>query len=163
MRKNLTTITKIVIYLIGIAVVAFSTILLPELAREEAAGKINPPITYPFFVGAWVLSVPIFIALHQTLKLIGYIDHNKAFSNKSVKALGYIKYSSIAFSVLIAISVAAILISAQAANPPEDMPPVPMVGSIFIIVSSLITTFVAVLQRLLQDAINIKSKNDLIV
>lgn len=163
MKNNLITITKGSVYLIGIAVITVCAILLPELAREEAVGKVNPPSSYPFLIGAWILSLPIFIALHQTLKLINYVKQNKAFSNKSVKALKYIKYSTLVFSFLIVSAVIAVIVLTRGANPPEDITPVITIGFIFTFVSSLITTFVAILERLLKDAINIKSKNDLII
>lgn len=163
MRKGLTHITRGIVYLMAVSVFAVCAILLPELAREEAVGKVNPPSSYPFLIGAWVLSIPIFTALYQTLKLVSYIDENSAFSNRSVKALQIIKYCSIAFSILIVLGTGAVIVLARSANPSEDVAGLITMGFIFTFVSSIIAAFVAVLQRLLNDAIEMKRENDLIV
>jgi hypothetical protein len=163
MKRGLTIITRGIVYLMGIAVLSILAILLPELAREEAVGKANPPTVWPFFVAAWVLSVPIFIALHQTLKLLSYIDGNKAFSDRSVHTLQNIKLCAIAFSIMIALSAITVIVVARIADPREDVTHIVTIGFIFTFASSIVATFAAVLKRLLNDAINIKSENDLIV
>src|SRR4051812_24508056 len=96
-KRGLTIITKGIIYLMGIAVISICAILLPELAREEAVGKANPPSVLPYLIGAWVLAVPIFVALYQTLRLLSLIDAKKAFSGRSVRTLQNIKLCAIAF------------------------------------------------------------------
>ncbi len=163
MKRGLTIITRGVVYLMGIAVLSVCAILLPELAREEAVGKANPPTVWPFFIGAWVLSVPIFVALHQTLQLLSYIDGNKAFSHRSVRTLQNIKLCAIALCIMIVIGAITVIVVARIADPREDVMHIVTIGFIFTFASSIVATFAAVLQRLLQDAINIKSENDLIV
>lgn len=163
MKKSLTIVTKGIVYLMGTAVIMVCAILLPELAREEAVGKVNPPTAFPFLIGAWVLSIPIFIALYQTLKLVSLIDENKTFSIQSVKALQTIKYCSMAFGILIVAGVTVVIILARSINPTEDVTPIFTLGFIFTFASSLVATFFAVLERLLMDAIIIKSENDLTV
>lgn len=162
-KKSLSTITRGLVYLMGLAVISIQTILLPELAREEAAGKAHPPVTYPFFVAAWILSIPIFIALWHMLKLLRYFDQGTAFSELSVKALQTIKICAIVFGVLIALSAITTVISVRITDPTEDTPPVLMMGTIVTATSFVIATFVAVLQRLLKQAIAMKSENDLTV
>jgi len=145
------------------AVITVCAILLPELAREEAVGKANPPSATPFLIGAWFLSTPIFIALHQTLKLLNYIDKNMAFSQASVNALQNIKFCALIFSLLIVAGAISVVVLARVNDPTEDITPVFTIGFIITFASGVIVTFVAVLQRLLHDAITIKSENDLIV
>lgn len=160
---GLTNATRGVIYLSVIAVIAICTIMLPELAREEAAGKVNPPSAYPFLIGAWLMSIPVFIAQYQLLKILKYIDENKAFSKLSVVALRKIKYSAVAFSVMIIMMVISVVLSTRGSNPPEDITPVFTIGFVFVSASVVIATFVAILQKLLREAINIKSENDSII
>jgi hypothetical protein len=162
-KTGLTIITKGVIYLMGIAVISICAILLPELAREEAVANPNAGPAYPFLIGAWVLTIPIFIALHQTLKLLSYIDTNNAFSNRSVITLQKIKMCAIAFSILIAVGAITVIVMARMDDPREEVTHIFTVGFIFTFASSVVATFAAVLKRLLQDAISIKSENDLIV
>jgi len=164
MKYNVTFIAKIVVYAMVFAVLVVLVILMPELAREEAAS--NPAVhhvDWPYFVGAWILSIPIFVASHQTLKLISYVDKQEALANKSIKALQNIKICAIAFGILILLAAAATVTAAKIVSPQEDTPPVMLIGFVLAFTASIIATSTAVLQKLLQNAIVIKSENDLIV
>jgi len=163
MKNRINIITKGAVYLTGVAVVTVCGVFLPELAREEAISNPHAGPTYPFLIGAWVMTVPIFIALHQTLKLLKYIEENNAFSNKSVKALHTIRTCALAFGALVVIATVSMIVVSRAQDPSEDTPPIFMFGFIFTSVSVIIATFVAVLKKLLQDAIDIKSENELTV
>lgn len=155
---------KIVVYAVGIAALAVCLILLPELVREESVGKAtNPYITYSFLGGAYVLSIPFFAALYQTLKLLKYFERNKAFTRESIQALRNIKICAIVFGIMIIISVLGGMIVARSIDPREDITGFVTLGCIFTSVSVIIAVFVAVLQKLLADAIAMKSENDLIV
>lgn len=162
-KRELMIITKGVLCLMGVAVFSVCAILLPEIAREEAVGKVNHPPAYPFLIGAWILSIPIFFGLHQALKLLDYIDGNKAFSDLSVRALRNIKICAIVFSIMIIVGAITVIILARSADPREDVTPVVTIGFIFTFVSSVIATFTAVLQRLFKDAIHMKTENELTV
>lgn len=140
------------------------TILVPELIREESVGKpVNLYLTYSFLSAVYIIAIPFFIALYQTLKLLHFISENKAFSHQSIKALQNIKMCAIIFSVLIVIAVITGLSLARMIDPREDVTFMVTFGFIFTFVSSIIAVFVAVLQRLLIDAVALKSENDLIV
>jgi hypothetical protein len=132
---------------------------LPGIASRDA--EANPEtdyLQYPFLVCAYVLSIPFFVALYQTFKLLIYIDRNKAFSELSVRALRYIKYCAITISILIVLGIIFVVIFIEG-----DLAGVIGLGLMCTFASSIIATFAAVLQRLLQEAIDIKSENDLIV
>jgi hypothetical protein len=163
LANGLTFMTRGVIYLMALAVFSVCAILLPELAREEAVGKATPPLVWPFLLGAWILSIPIYFALHQTHTLLGFVDQNKAFSPLAVKALQNIKIAAIVWSIMIALGAIIVLFVAQTANPTEDVTFIVPVGLMFTFTSWVIATFAAVLQRLLQDAIAMKTENDLTV
>lgn len=162
--KKITNLTRGVVFIMGLGVFSFCAILVPEVLREEAIAhpKVHH-VDWPFIVGIWVLAAPIFIALFQTLKLLDSIDKNRAFSEKSVKSLKIIKICAFTFAALIILSAIAIVIAARAANPTEDVAPVGPIGSVLVLVSVVIATFTAVLQKLLKQAIEMKSENDLIV
>lgn len=163
MKNNTLIFARIVAYLVGFVAFAVLTILLPELAREEAAGKLNPPVTWPFFVLAYILATPFFIAIYQTLQLLKLIDKNKAFSHDSIKALQNIKTCAISFSILIFLITVFGVSFLRAINPTEDAPPFFMMGSILTFISIIVTVFVALLKKILTDAVHMKSENDLIV
>lgn len=164
MKSGLVIFSKIVVYLAAAAALAVCVVLLPELAREAA---VEQPVTAYlgkyFLIGAYVLSIPFFVALWQTLRLLHYLDAGEAFSAKSVKALQNIQICAVVFSVLMVIATVAAMSVARSINPHEDVTHIVAIGFIFTFIASVIATVVAVLRRLLQSAVDIKSENDLIV
>lgn len=164
MKKGTTLFARVVVYLVGLAALAVCFILLPELAREEMVGKpASSDITFSFLAVSYILATPFFIALYQAIKLLQYIDTNYAFSEKSLKALQNIKICALVFSVLVAIIIIGGASILRIMHPEEDAPPFFMLGFILIFVSGVIAIFVALLQKLLTEAISLKSENDLIV
>ncbi|MDR4346565.1 DUF2975 domain-containing protein, partial [Bacillus anthracis] len=107
----------------------------------------------------YATAIPYYFALYQTFKLLNYIDKNNAFSELSVKALKNIKYSALAISVLYVLGMPLFYLVAER----DDAPGIIVIGMIIIFASMVIAVFAAVLQRLLKDAIDIKSENDLTV
>ena len=104
-------------------------------------------------------AIPFYFALYQAFKLLSYIDKNKAFSELSVKALKNIKYCAITISSLYVVVLPLFYLIAEV----DDAPGYHIVGLVVTFASMVIAVFAAVLQRLLQEAIDIKSENDLTV
>ncbi|MEC2714863.1 DUF2975 domain-containing protein, partial [Bacillus cereus] len=103
-------------------------------------------------------AVPFYVALYQAFNLLQYIDENTAFSELSVKALKNIKRCAITISGLYVLSLPLFYFIAKKMDPP-----IGLVGLIIVFASLVISVFAAILQRLLQEAIHIKSENDLTV
>jgi hypothetical protein len=103
--------------------------------------------------------VPFFVALLQSLKLLGYIDAGEAFSNLSVAALKVIAWCGVAISVIFAASLPFFYHWAQRA----DAPGLIVMGTILSCAAFTVTVFAAVMQRLLRQAIDMKQENDLTV
>jgi len=150
MKQCSTIFLKITVIIIGILVLALCIFWLPSAADY---------LHYPILIGMYSTAITFFFALYQTLKLLSYIDENKAFSKLSVKALKYIKYCAITISIIYAVLIPFVFPIADA----DDAPGLMGFPVIFIFTSIVIGVFAAVLQRLLQDAIDIKSENDLTV
>lgn len=164
MKKVTTRFARGVVYLTGFAALAVCFILLPELAREDLVERPTELLLVATYIGtAYLLATPFFIALYQTHKLLRTIDENKVFSNQSIKILQIIKMCAIAFSVIIAVVAIGGVSWLRIMNPQEDAPPFIMLGFVLTLVSSVIAVFVAVLQKLVAEAITLKSENDLIV
>jgi hypothetical protein len=162
--KQSIAFAKIVVYLLGLGALAVCAILLPELVREESVGKTPDPIlTYGFLGGAYVLSLLFFVALYQTLKLLTLFDTGKAFTPKAIKTIQNIKACAIVFSIMIVGAAVSGLALAKSVDPTEDVTFIITIGLVLTFVSSVIAIFVAVLKKLLTDAIAMKSENDLIV
>lgn len=162
MKQGSTLFLKIAIFIIGTPVLALCIFGLPEMAaRDAAAHPETAYLQYPFLIGSYITVTPFFIALYQALKLLRYIDQNKAFSELSVTALKYIKYCAITISTLIVVGIVCgvILIAGKY----EDITGFIGLGFILTFASMVIAVFAAVLQKLLKEAIDIKSENDLTV
>ena len=74
-----------------------------------------------------------------------------------------IKYCAIAYIGFIAVAISYIWGMAKVTNGDDDPAGFVAIGLILIFASSVIATAAAVLQKLLQNAVDIKSENDLTV
>ncbi|MDQ6597659.1 DUF2975 domain-containing protein [Bacillus salipaludis] len=160
MKKGTTLFLKITVILIGIPVLALCIFLVPELGN--IAAKLLPEfafIKYLVFLVFYASAIPFYFALYQAFKLLHYIDKNKAFSQISVEALKKIKFCAITISTLNVLVLPLFYLFAEK----DDAPGVIFVGLVVPFASVVIAVFAAVLQRLLQEAIDIKSENDLTV
>lgn len=160
MKRGSTLFLKIAIILIGIPVLLLGIFLVPKIANFAA--ELYPNIVYMKYlvsIDLYATAIPFYFALYQAFKLLGYIDINKAFSDLSVKVLRNIKYCAITISILYVVGLPLFYLVAEK----DDAPGIIILGLVFIFASSVIATFAAVLQRLLKDAIDIKSDNDLTI
>lgn len=156
MKIGSTFILRSVILLIGLTVLALCVVGLPVLIKSELTGDFD----YGFiFLGMYVPAIPFFIGIYQALKLLSYIDKNKAFSQPAVNALKYIKYCAFAISALYVLGMPYIFYVADK----DDAPGVAAIGFVIIGASFVVATAAAVFQRLFQNAVDIKSENDLTV
>ncbi|WP_138493345.1 DUF2975 domain-containing protein [Paenibacillus pinistramenti] len=158
-KHGSTAFLKAVIVLIGIAVLAFCIFVVPRVANFAAA--LYPSIAvikYLVLLVMYGAAVPFYIALYQAFNLLQYIAVNTAFSELSVKALKNIRYCAITISGLYVLGSPLFRLIAEKVDPP-----VGFVGLILIFASLVIAVFAAVLQRLLQEAINIQSDHDLTI
>ena len=158
MNRGSTLFLKIAVFLMGAPVFALGIVGLFWLPNNP----VNPAydhILYPIVIGMYVSVLPYFTALVQAFKLLGLIDKNQAFSESAVKALKIIKYCAMTYSGLYVIIFPFVFLLAER----DDAPGAIFIGMVPIFASMVIAVFAAVLQRLLQEAIDIKSENDLTV
>ena len=157
MERGSTVFLRGVVILIGLVVLGLCVIGLPMLIKSELT---TSDFDYGWiFVGLYVPAIPFFFALYQALKLLDYIDKNQAFSELSVHAFRNIKYSALMISGLFAAGMPYVFYVADR----DDAPGVALIGFVIIGASFVIATFAAVLQKLVQNAVDIKSENDLTV
>lgn len=100
MKQNSTKFLQGVVVLIGIVVLAIM-IRFPLTEGRTANLDLFSIYYDPFIMYGYAVSIPFFIALYKTFKLLGYIGQNKAFSLNSVRPLRSIKYCAIVLSILI--------------------------------------------------------------
>ncbi|WP_144556008.1 DUF2975 domain-containing protein [Bacillus sp. X1(2014)] len=158
MKRGSTLFLKMAVFLMGVPVLALCIFGMSWLAKNP----VNPDydhILYPIVIGMYVSMIPFFAALYQAFKLLSYIDKNQAFSELSVQALKKIKFYALIISGVYVIILPFVYFLAEL----DDAPGLIIIGMVPIFASVVIAVFAAVLQRLLQEAIDIKSENDLIV
>lgn len=163
MKRSSTLFLKIAVIFIGIPVLAACLFVLPQIANEanEAVkrGSDMAFAVYAILMVMYVSAVPFYFALYQSFNLLSYIDKNQAFSELSVKALKKIKNCALIISGLYVVGIPFVYILAEV----DDAPGLILVGLVMIFAPLVIAVFAAVLQTLLQQAIDIKSENDLTV
>ena len=158
--KRETIFLKLVIILMALPALAICIFVVPPLSGF--VGEILPKwafLQYVFMITLYGSAIAYFAALYQTLKLLGYIDKGIAFSQRSVNALKNIKYCAITITVLFILNLPILLYTAEV----DDAPGLGGLGMIITFGAIVIGVFAAVLQKLLQNAIDIKSENDLTV
>lgn len=156
--KRETLFLRMAVFLIGTPVLALGLFGLYWLPNNPA----NPDyahILYPIVAIMYASGIPFFMALYQAFRLLSYIDKNEAFSNISVKALKKIKYYAITISGLYVACWPFVFFVAEL----DDAPGLVIFGMVPIFASMVIAVFAAVLEKLLADAIDIKSENELTI
>lgn len=147
--------------IIGLVVIA-AMLWFPQIeGRNKNSDAISLYFNDPFLAYLYIGTIPFFFALYQAFKLLGYIERNRTFSQDSVIALQKIKYSALVIIGLMIGAMAWIKIISLTAN--DDPAGALMIGFIVIFASTVIAVFAAVLQKLFQNALDIKSENDLTV
>ena|SRR3989338_1043426 len=153
MKKSSTLFLKLVISLIGITVLTLIIVFTRGVVNDRGG------LFLPILIIMYVTAIPFFFALLEALKLLRYIDKNMAFSELSIKAFRKIKYCATTISVLYVAGMPFLFSVADK----DDAPGVVGFGLIFILASIVVAVFAAVLQKLLRNAIDIKSENELTV
>ncbi|MCC6564072.1 DUF2975 domain-containing protein [Candidatus Uhrbacteria bacterium] len=160
MKKSSTVFLQVVIVLIGIGALALM-LWEPHIeGRNVNATLFQIYFNDPFLVYAYVASIPFFVALYQAFKVLGYAGQNKVFTQAAVKALRTIKYCAMAITGFVVGAEAYFFIAVRGK---DDIAGGVAMGLVMIFVSVVIATAAAMFERILQNAADIKSENDLTV
>jgi len=158
MKRGSTIFLQAVILLLGVGVFAL-LLWEPNLeGRNVNATLFEIYFKDPFLAYAYIGSIPFFVALYQAFKLLGYIGRNEIFSQRSVRALQTIKYCALAIIGFVAVSVIFMIFGDR-----DDRPAGVFMRILITFPSIVIATAAAVFERILQNAVDIKSENDLTV
>ena len=163
MKQGSTLLLKWTVILLGIPPLALTVLLWSEIGRIAFNEALNGSTLGYIILGILSLItvslIPYVAALSQSFKLLHYIDVSKAFSELSVKALKKIKRYALIISGLYLLALPLVAIVAEW----DDAPGLIIVGMIPIFAALIVGVFSAVLQRLLKEAIEIKTENELTV
>lgn len=156
MKHGSTLFLKIVILLIAIGV-SVGLIWFPQTEGRAANSDLISIYKDPFIIYGYIASIPFFAGLYQAFKLLNFIDANKAFSQDAVNTLKNIKLASLSLIGFIVLAVFYIRFFVHGDDPAGPT----ALGIIISFASIVIATAAATFQKLLQNAVDIKSENDL--
>jgi hypothetical protein len=160
MKRGSTIFLQAVILLLGVGVFAL-LLWEPNLeGRNVNATLFEVYFKDPFLAYIYLAFVPFFVALYQGFKILGYARRDEIFRQHSVRALRIIKYCALTTALFIVGAEAYIFIFVRGT---DDVAGGVMMGVFIIFVSAVIGTAAAVFERILQNAVDIKSENDLTV
>jgi hypothetical protein len=137
---------KIVILLIATGVL-FWMIRFPQLEGRALDLDLISIYTDPFIIYGYIASIPFFVGLYQALKLLHYIERNKAFSQGAVTALRNIKFSALSLIGFIAAAVLYFHFFARGDDPAGPT----ALGILLSFAAAVTATAAAVLQNILQE------------
>ena len=159
MKRVSTIFLQVVIVLLGIGVLA-ALLWEPQVEGRNAHATSQFEIYFkdPFLAYIYLMFVPFFVGLYQAFRLLGYARGGEMFSERSVRALRIIKYCALAMIGFVAVSVFFMI------NGDRDDRPAGVFMRLLIIFPSIVVAAAAtVFERVLQNAVDIKSENDLTV
>jgi len=158
MKRSSSIFLQIVIVLIGVGALA-GMLWEPHVeGRNVHATLFEIYFKDPFLAYAYIASIPFFVALYQAFKVLVYVRQNKTFSQATVKALRTIKYCALAIIGFVVVGVIFIMFGDK-----DDRPAGVFMRILITFASTVIATAAAVFERILQNAVDIKSENDLTV
>ncbi len=148
-----------VIVLIGIVTLS---ILIRFPLTEGRAQNLDLFSIYmdPFILYGYASSIVFFVALYKAFQLLGYIGQNKLFSLKSVRTLKSVKHCAFILCALIAMSGLYIMVFHNKEDDPAGFLAMCIIMT-FITIAVAIA--MAVLEKILQNAVDMKAENDLTI
>lgn len=159
MKRTSTLFLQAVLVLIGIVVLAIM-IRLPLTEGRAANLDVVSIYADPFIWYGYAASIAFFIGLYKAFRLLGYVGQNKVFSSDAVGALKSIKYCAIVLSILIVLAGLYIRIFHAEEDDPAGFLAICIVTTFAAVV---VATAAAVFEKILQNAIDMKSENDLTI
>lgn len=150
---------QVVVVLIGMVALA---ILIVFPTKEGRAENLDLFHIYadPLILYGYAASIAFFVALYKAFKLLGYIGRNQVFSPNSVKSLKGIKHCALILAVLIVLAGVFIKIFHSKDDDPAGMIAMCIVTTFACIV---VATAAAIFEKILQNAVDMKSENDLTI
>lgn len=160
-KNSSTLLLKTALVFMGLVVLAVAVFALPYLYK----GAI---IEFPYATNAilgivivlYAVVVPYLFVLLQSWKLLVLIDQNLGFSQFSITAFRRIKYAALVGGLLLMIGFLPLLYPIAEE---DDAPGLLIYGFLIACIPFVVSVFAAVLEKLFQNAVDIKSENDLTV
>ena len=158
MKSGATLFLRGVLVLFGIGAL-FLLLLEPHYeGRNAHATLFEIYFKDPFLAYAYIGSIPFFVGLYHGFKVLGYAGRNKEFSPSTVRSVRTIKYCAITLIGFVVGAEVFIMVHES-----DDRAGGVFIGVLIAFASIVVATAMAVLERALQNAVDMKSENDLTV
>lgn len=159
-KRGSTLFLRTSVSVIGLGVLALCVYLLPLMWIHAYNEWPQHGYAVRSVVAAMYLSaIPFYIGIYNGWRVLGAIDKGQAFSLQPVKALKVVAICAATISLIYMLSLPFFYIWADNTDAPGLM----MIGLFLAGMPLIISVAVALLGRLLSEAIAIKSENDLTV
>jgi len=159
MKRISIVFLQVVIVLIGLGTLAI-LVVFPQMEGRATNLDLFSIYSDPFILYGYAASIAFFVALYKAFRLLGYVGQNKVFSSDSVKALKSIKYCAMTLAVLIVGAGLYVRIFHHEDDDPAGFLAMCIVTTFATIV---VATAAAVFEKILQNAVDMKSENDLTI
>lgn len=161
MKRSSTLFLQIVVVLLGLVALAL-LLWEPQIeGRNRNATFFQIYFQDPLLALVYAGSIPFFMALYQAVKALGYVGRNEVFSPEVVRSLRIIRYCALAVIGFVFVEELFILVMGGGDN---DNPGAPIFMGLLIVLPSIVVAVVAAMfERILQNAVELKSEHDLTV
>lgn len=160
MKRLSTLFLKIAIITIVLGVTTFCIFVLPTVWREV---QPNFPsysyAVYAVLIALYAAALPFYIACYNAWKLLKYINKGDTFTTKSVKTVRNIALSA---GIICAIYIFALPFF-YIWGDLDDAPGLIVIGMVLVGAPMIVAVFGFLLQKLLGEATELKSENELTV
>jgi len=156
-RRGSTAFLQGVIVLVGLGAMTF-LLWEPHVEGVNKHATLAQKYLNAFVVYVYVASIPFFVGLYQGIKVLGYAGRNRVISQEGVNALRTIKYCALAVIAFVAVSVLFMI-----GGDREDRPGGTFMRILVGFPSVVVAAAAAMFERVLQNAVDLKSENDLTV
>lgn len=146
MKKGSVLFLKSIVCLLAIGVLT-SLIVFPQ--QEGRAVDLDLLSIYrdPFILYIYFSSIPFFMALYQTFKLLGLIDNNQFFTPIAIRSIQHIKYNAFALIGFLIIVIFYIRFFAYG----DDSAGPTMMGLLFLIIALTVVAICEVLVGIIKS------------
>jgi hypothetical protein len=153
-EKSSTLFLRLVLLVFSIGVLVLCGFLLYQIIQSDSLGYYRP-----ILIGVVISTIPLLFVFYQAFLLLKNIDNNLSLTDSSVNSLRKIKVSSFLISLMYLIGSPFIFNVAQQ----DDAPGVVLINIILLLGSFSVGVFTYILQKLLINAIEYKSENELTI
>jgi len=158
MQRGSIIFLKAAVIFMGLAVLMLCLLWLPKTANNAA--ETNPELAYlrlPVLLGLYATTIPFFLALYHSIRLLSLFEHETAFSREAIIPMKKIRDSALVIAALYVGGM--FFLGVQNALHPG----IALLGLMIAIISVLIGLFAVILKALFAKGLTIQSENELVI